>query len=86
MTGLRNSQLGTIAVGGAGGSNLRASQYGSIAVASNPAAAGLRASQIAVIAVIANGKNFLPLGPVMPLPCWQPCTAYGTRSIVIRFN
>lgn len=85
MTDLRSSQLNTVTVGGGGG-DLRSSQLAAISVASNPAAAGLNASQLIVVAVVANGKSMLPLGPVMPLPCWQPCTAYGTRSIVIRFN
>jgi hypothetical protein len=85
MTSLRSSQLANVAVEG-GTAHLDASQMAAVSVLSNPAAAGLRASQLFVVSVIANGKNILPLGPVLRLPCWQPCTAYGTRSIVIRFN
>jgi hypothetical protein len=85
MTGLRNSQLATISVEGGTG-KLAASQLASISVLSNPAATGLRASQLFAIIVISNGKNLLPLGPAFKLACWQPCTAYGTRATVVRFR
>jgi hypothetical protein len=73
MTDLRSSQLGAISVDGGTSPNLDASQLGSIGVISNPAAAGMNASQFAVIAVIANGQSFIPLGPVTKLGCWTPC-------------
>lgn len=87
MTTLRNSQLGTISISGPPvAAGVRSSQMGAIAVTENPPAASLNASQLFVVIVAANGKNYLSLGPVIPLPCWQPCTAYGTRAVVIRFN
>lgn len=85
MTDLRNSQLASIAVEG-GTAVLDASQLAAIAVLGNPAAAEMRVSQFFTVTVISNGKNYLPLGPVRPLPCWQPCTAHGTEAVVIRLR
>jgi hypothetical protein len=73
MTDLRNSQLASVAVEGGTASSLDASQMGAVAVAGNRAAAALEASQLFVIAVIANGKSFKPMGPVIGLGCWTPC-------------
>ena len=73
MTTLRNSQLASVAVEGGTASSLDASQLAAIAVGSNPAAVGLRASQFAVVAIIANGQDFKPMGPVIGLGCWTPC-------------
>lgn len=72
MTTLKSSQLGTIAVN-TGAPNLEASQLGTIAVGSNPSAIELKSSQLFTIAVIANGKDFKPMGPVIGLGCWTPC-------------
>lgn len=85
MTILKGSQLGIVAAT-AGVPNLQASQLGLISISSPPVAASLDASQLGVIIVMGNNKSILPLGPAFKLPCWQPCTAYGTRSIVIRLN
>lgn len=49
------------------------SQLGSISLLSNPAAFGLDASQLGIIAVVANGQLVQPLGPVIQLSCWTPC-------------
>jgi hypothetical protein len=72
MTTLRNIQMPTINVSAAP-PTIQNIQLANIAIASNPAAAGLRAIQLAYIMVIANGQRFQPLGPVIGLNCWTPC-------------
>lgn len=52
---------------------LRQSQYALINVMGAPAATGVRLSQLAIIMVVANGKEFQQLGPVINLNCWTPC-------------
>jgi hypothetical protein len=52
---------------------LRSSQLFTVSVAAPPAAVGLRSSQLMVVAVIANNKTILPLGPAIGLGCWTPC-------------
>lgn len=72
MTTIRNSQLGVVTAG-AGGDNIRVSQLGIVAIMAPPVAAGMRASQLAIVSVIANGQSFQPLEPVIGLGCWSPC-------------
>lgn len=53
--------------------SLRSSQLFTVSVSAAPVAAGLRSSQLMVVAVIANGKTYKPLGPAVQLGCWTPC-------------
>lgn len=43
-------------------------------------------SQIVMIAVLEGPPFSLSLGPGFALPCWQPCTAFGTEALVITFR
>jgi len=73
MTALRVSQLAAINVLGGVSSGLRFSQLSVIIVGNNPAAAGLRVSQLFTITVSANGQRVQPLGTPVKLGCWTPC-------------
>lgn len=42
--------------------------------------------QLLMLAVIDGPPFSYSLGPAFKLPCWQPCTAYGTEARVIIFN
>lgn len=43
-------------------------------------------SGMMMIAVIDGPSKTIALGPPIQLPCWQPCTAFGTEALVIRLN
>lgn len=73
MTALRVSQLAAINVLGGVSSGLRLSQLAVIAVGNNPAALGVRFSQLVTIALVANAQNFVPLPQPVKLNCWTPC-------------
>jgi hypothetical protein len=49
-------------------------------------ASDLQVSQLALLGVISGPPNSYSLGPAFKLPCWQPCTAFGTEALVINFK
>lgn len=50
------------------------------------APANMQVTQLVAISVISGPPNSISLNRAFKLPCWQPCTAFGTESIVIRFK
>lgn len=87
MTTPRATQFGSVTVIASEAVPIKAMQFGAISVQQDaPSISPSRASQFGAIVVIANGKKFVSLRPAIQLPCWQPCTAFGTRSIVVNFG
>ena len=41
------------------------------------------ARQLFLTQIVADSRLLVNMGPVIRLPCWQPCTAYGTRALVV---
>lgn len=42
--------------------------------------------QIVILGILEGPPNSIALGPAITLPCWQPCTAFGTEARVIIFK
>jgi hypothetical protein len=50
------------------------------------AAPPIQIAQMVMIAVLSGPPNSYSLGNAFKLPCWQPCTAFGTEAIVIKLR
>ena len=57
------------------------SQLAIIAVTGPPSTPVLM-SQLAIVSVAMNNEKLVSLGDPIGLECWQPCTSYGTRSLI----
>jgi hypothetical protein len=84
MTNIRTGTLSGIAVSTAA-PTIRIKQLAAIAVESE-APPKIRLGSFAMIAVISGNINRTIMGPLFRLPCWQPCTAYGTRALIVDFS
>jgi hypothetical protein len=43
-------------------------------------------AQLAILGILEGPPFSISLGPAFALPCWQPCTAFGTKAKVIIFR
>ena len=58
------------------------SQLAIVAV-TGPLSTPVEMSQLAVISVSLNNEKLATLGEPIGLDCWQPCTSYGTQSLIV---
>lgn len=81
----RVSQMAMLSVADTGPVASRASQFALLSVQS-PAGIASDISQFAVIAVAANNRDYVRLENPYSLPCFNPCTSYGTFATIIRIG
>ncbi len=65
--------------------NARVSQAAQVNVV-REIAGNARISQLVMIRVISDRTDYIRLRNPVKLPCWQPCTAYGTHATIVIFN
>lgn len=78
----RTTQAAVITVLQSPPANSRISQAALISV-QGPANSPALITQAAVISVVQNNRKYVSLGDPIKLDCWQPCTAFGTHSLII---
>lgn len=84
MTNVRSGQVAVVAASTAA-PKLQIGQLSTISVLVETPP-NIRFNQIAVIQVITGNINRAIMGPLFRLPCWQPCTAFGTRALIVDFS
>lgn len=79
------AQFGIVGVADVAPANVDIAQFG-IAAVSDPPPLAIDIAQMGIIAVLSGPGDYRQLDNVIPLNCWQPCTAYGYYGINVIFG